>query len=142
MAKLGLPNFFDESDDEEWDVEEDQVMMVIPAVPESSFPGQGEQREQERSRLTFDREQASSSRDACPAGETKLSKSNHHSKAFKCNLCDFISNFDNTLTRHVIKHHYETICPGMKCYFCDFVGKTDGGLKTHMTCMHVNNNCL
>ena len=42
MAKLGLPNFFDESDDEEWDVEDDQMKIVIPAVPDSSFPIQGE----------------------------------------------------------------------------------------------------
>ena len=66
MAKLGLPNFFDSSDEEEWELEEEQVMMVIPEFPESSFQTsfscQAEQSEQERSRNVLDIEQASSSR--------------------------------------------------------------------------------
>ena len=59
MAKLGLPNFFDSSDEEEWELEEERVMMVIPEFPESSFQTsfscQAEQSEQERSRINLER---------------------------------------------------------------------------------------
>ena len=69
------------------------------------MPSRTEQSEQEISRLTLDREQASSSRGACPAGPTKLSKYEHQSKVFKCYICDFVGKTDGGLKVHMTRMH-------------------------------------